>query len=297
MPDIQTLATLFADISGSTQLYETLGDAKARAVTSRCVQMMAEVTEQMSGRVIKTIGDEVMCTFPTAAKAGEAAILMQEAVRDRVDEIGAELSIRVGFHLGEVIEEGGDVFGDAVNLAARMAAQAKADQIITTGESVAELDPQMAENTRMLITTRVKGKQKPVEVHELIWGETSEVTTFGGMPAGGVAGPAPVQAHIRFQDVDLLLNSGLSTVNMGRGAQNQVVTADVMASRLHARIELRRGRVMLVDQSTNGTYVLDREGQQRMLHRDEMVLEGEGVIGLGKAVTPEMPEAVFFLVQ
>ncbi|MBF0128033.1 MAG: adenylate/guanylate cyclase domain-containing protein, partial [Magnetococcales bacterium] len=101
---------MFADIAGSTQIYEKLGDAKAREITSRCIEVLSETTERYGGRVIKTIGDEVMCTFPTADDAARAAVCMQETVSENASQLGS-LHIRVGFHFGEVILENGDVFG------------------------------------------------------------------------------------------------------------------------------------------------------------------------------------------
>jgi predicted component of type VI protein secretion system len=67
-----------------------------------------------------------------------------------------------------------------------------------------------------------------------------------------------------------------------------------MASRMHVKIEYRRGKFVLTDLSTNGTYVMTSQGKKNFIHRDELILEGAGVIGVGKQVTPTMPEAVFY---
>ena len=119
---------MFADIAGSTKLYDTLGDELARAKVAKAIETMSEITRQNSGDVIKTIGDEVMCKFPTAEDAGTAAWEMQEKFEEETESNtdGSPVSIRIGMHFGPAILEGGDVFGDAVNVAARMAAQAKA---------------------------------------------------------------------------------------------------------------------------------------------------------------------------
>lgn len=295
MREINNLAIMFADISGSTRLYETLGDEKAREITSRVISLLSRITKDFRGRVIKTIGDEVMCTFHTANDATDAALAMQEEVSDPSKTLGTKLAIRVGFHFGEVIEEGGDVFGDAVNLAARMAAQAKAEQIITTGESVELMRPDLRENSRLLITTTVKGKSKPVEIYEITWGEEEDLTIMGGLTQKIAAATIPTGTlKITHQDLSLEIGPDLPAITLGRGNQNNIMVADTMASRVHVRIEYRRGKFILIDQSTNGTYVTSSQGKRSFVHREEFPLEGDGVIGLGKTVLPNLPEAVHF---
>lgn len=291
-----TLSIMFADIAGSTRLYERLGDAKARQITSQCIALMTRVTQGHGGTVIKTIGDEVMSTYPSADAAAEAAVEMQESVQSDAPSWGTPLSIRIGFHYGPVILEGGDVFGDAVNLAARMAAQAKGDQIITTGETLEAMTTDLRNNSRLLITTTVKGKVKPVEIHELTWGEEEDLTIMGGIsPSVAVAAPPRLSMKVKYQGQMIEVNQDRPNLTMGRDAKNSIMIADIMASRVHAKIEFRRDRFVLVDQSTNGTYVFTNKGR-KFIHRDELVLEAEGLIGLGKEVTPDTPEAVHYSV-
>ncbi|MBF0189423.1 MAG: adenylate/guanylate cyclase domain-containing protein [Magnetococcales bacterium] len=301
MRENRNLSIMFADIAGSTRLYESFGDAKARELTSRCIELLTAITNEYSGRVIKTIGDEVMCTFPSADLAADASVRMQEEVNNQSPAWGHPLNIRIGFHFGEVIQEGGDVFGDAVNLAARMAAQAKADQIMTTGETKEQMNRMLQMDTRLIITTRVKGKANPVEIYELTWGEEEELTIMGGpgFPAAVVqeAPVAPQVMKVTFQGRVLDVGQELPSITLGRGKQNHFMVPDTMASRLHAKIEFRRGRFMLVDQSTNGTFVHTKEGENLVIHRDEHVIQGEGVIGMGRKVTPNDPLSIHFSME
>ncbi|MBF0588888.1 MAG: adenylate/guanylate cyclase domain-containing protein [Magnetococcales bacterium] len=289
----RNLAIMFADIAGSTRLYETLGDAKARELTSRCLELLTRITGEYLGRVVKTIGDEVMCTFPSADQAADAAVRMQEEVDNQSMAWGHVLKIRVGFHYGDVIQEGGDVFGDAVNLAARMAAQAKADQIITTGETRDLMNRMLQMDTRLLITTTVKGKAKPVEIYELTWGEEEELTVMGGMP---FQQPEVQQTSmtLTFQGREIEVGAELPSATLGRGKQNHFMVPDTMSSRIHARIEFRRDRFVLIDQSTNGTFIVTTGQADTFVHRDERRIEGDGVIGLGRKVLPNDPLAVYF---
>lgn len=289
------LAILFADIAGSTRLYDTIGNTRAREVTSNCINLLSKITTDYQGRVIKTIGDEVMCTFPDSDTAANAAVRMQEEVQDQAESLGLRLRIRVGFHFGEVILENADVFGDAVNLAARMAAQAKADQIITTGETLETMSPHLRADSRVLITTTVKGKAQPIQICELTWGEEEELTIMGGVDTL-VAPVADTPLHVSFRGKDVKISAKNSSVTMGRGKTNTFVVPDSMSSRVHARVEYRRGKAVLVDQSTNGTFVVDAQrGLRTFVHRDEHLLEGEGVLGLGREVSGSDPLAVHFV--
>src|SRR5438045_2626609 len=145
-------AVLFADVSGSTKLYETAGDTVAHAAIEKCINLMREKTVGAKGRVIKTIGDEVMSAFPTADAAADAAIEMQLGIAELEPVGGTQIGIRIGFNFGPVVERDGDVFGDAVNLAARLAAVAAKGQIITAKETVMRMSPMLKSSSRPITT-------------------------------------------------------------------------------------------------------------------------------------------------
>src|SRR4029078_4322725 len=135
------VAILFADVVGSTQLYEQLGDAKAREMVGRCLDIMREATEANKGTVIKTMGDEVMSTFPTPDDAMNAAKRMQEKISTNPElaHDNGHVGIRIGCHFGPVVQEQRDIFGSAVHTANRMTSQAKAKQIINTLPTLPQL--------------------------------------------------------------------------------------------------------------------------------------------------------------
>src|SRR5512134_3521561 len=146
------VAILFADVVGSTQLYEQQGDVKARQMVARCLDIMREATEASRGTVIKTMGDEVMSTFPTADDAMNAAKRMQERISTDADleHDNGRVAIRIGCHFGPVVQEHRDIFGSAVHTANRMTSQAKARQIITTLSTVQKLSPEWRSATRQI---------------------------------------------------------------------------------------------------------------------------------------------------
>lgn len=165
------LAILFADICGSTSLYDELGDDLARHFTANCIKTMVGEIAPHKGTLIKTIGDEIMCTFPTAELALKAACAMQNAVKDSREDSKQPLSIRIGFHYGLVICEANDVFGDTVNVAARVAGVAKTDQILTTSAVYDKLPDELKRQTRQFTSINLKGKQEQCEIYWVLWKE------------------------------------------------------------------------------------------------------------------------------
>ena len=153
---------LFADVSGSTRLFETKGDVEARRLIAAVLDALSIVCVGHGGRVIKTIGDEIMCTLPTAMSGLLAACDMQRKMSRDINFVRDNLAVRIGFHHGNALEENGDVFGDAVNVAARMASLAKREQIVSTAATVNGLSGTRLPETRSLGRARVSGKLLPI---------------------------------------------------------------------------------------------------------------------------------------
>lgn len=275
----RNLCVLFADVSGSTRLYEKLGDKEALHAVERCLNRMTRATEQFKGRVIKTIGDEVMAVFDSAEAGMEAACSMQQKVDDLPPLRGIKLAIRVGFHFGPAIEDDKDVFGDTVNTASRMAGLAKASQIITTGETVAALPLLLQQSTREIDALSVKGKAEDVRVCEVLWQESEDLT----MKSASVTAAAVARLLLRHGTDEIMLDAGRGLASLGRDAASDFIINDRRASRSHARIERRRDKFVLIDQSTNGTYVTFDGEAEFALKREEVILRRKGFISFGHA--------------
>ena len=287
-------AILFADVSGSTSLYERLGDQRALAAIESVLSELRKSIAFQRGRVVKTIGDEVMAVLPSADAAMQAACDMQNRVMALPPIENVRLAIRAGFHFGPAIEEGGDVFGDAVNTAARMAGLAKSGQIITSGPTVDALSPLLREATRDLDAMPVKGKQDEIRIFEVIWQDGGDLTALA-------ARESPVSTRdptltLTYGERILTLGLAQPSASLGREATNDLVIADKMASRVHCKIEYRRGKFFLADQSTNGTYVTVEGDAEIMLKREQLLLRGRGVIGLGHSSAAAGGEIVTFAV-
>ncbi|MBA3902128.1 MAG: adenylate/guanylate cyclase domain-containing protein [Rhodocyclaceae bacterium] len=289
----RNLCVIFADVSGSTRLYEKLGDKEALHAVERCINRMTRATEQYHGRVVKTIGDEVMAVFDSAEAGFQATCGMQQRVDDLPPVRGVKLAIRIGFHYGPAIEESNDVFGDTVNTAARMAGLAKASQIITTADTINAMPQLLRQSAREIDALSVKGKAEDVRVFEVIWQESDELT----MKSPGIAAvPVVARLTVRHGGVERVLDPHNSLLTLGRDAASDIVIADKRASRSHARIERRRDKFVLIDQSTNGTYVMFIGEAEFALKREEVILRGRGHISFGHAHADNGGEIVEFRV-
>ena len=290
-----SLAVLFADVSGSTSLYEKLGDAQALECIGLCLNIMREVTAEHGGRVIKTIGDEVMCVFPTVAAGAKAAADMQARVSMQDPAGGQRLAIRIGLQYGPVLEQADDVFGDSVNIAARMASLAKGGQIITTGDSVEAMPPSMRALTRNLDTVSVKGKEEDIAICEIIWQHGEDLTSLATRM--DVGPPSKTRLRLRHGEREVVFGPEQKQMTLGRDASCDLVIADRKASRQHARIERRRDKYVLIDQSSNGTHLTLHGQPEIRIRREEFVFQGRGSISFGHPYASDPTEVVVFEVE
>lgn len=286
------VAVLFADVTGSTNLYETLGDEDANRIIGKVLDVMSKITEGYQGFVIKTIGDEIMSRFSSADDSVKAAREMQEEISAGLQGETIPISIKVGLHYGPaILMEDGDVFGDAVNVAARMAGIAKGSQIITTQETVNLLAPDLQDMSRQFDRTTVKGKEEEIIVYQVVWEQSDDVTRIE-------LSDNPDEEEIKYLSLEFrgeqtrIASDDHRTFVIGRGVQSDLLCQARLASRTHAAVEFRRGKFLLTDQSSNGTFVKTDDGENIFLRRQELMLWGSGYIGLGEEVSKEDPENV-----
>jgi hypothetical protein len=293
------LAILFADVVGSTRLFEVMGDVRARDMVATCIDVMRDATEQHHGTLIKTIGDEVMSTFPTADDALNAAGQMQKqiAAHTELRVEGLPVAIRIGCHFGPVVLENRDVFGASVHTANRMTSQAKAGQIITTSATVERLSPEWRASVRQIDVAVIRGQGGEIALYEVLW-QTEDVTSM--LPAialNGREARRPRRLRLSVQSVEVILDEQRPHVAIGRADDNDIVIRGNLISRLHARIEFARNRFTLTDQSTNGTFVQISGEEEAFVRRDSMPIKGEGLIGLGRIPDRDSPLTIHFVCE
>lgn len=281
MPTTNMHSILFVDIVDSTRLYETAGDDMAKQLITDLENEIARVVMQSGGHLVEIIGDEVMSRFNLVDDAVACACRIQEHVEAYTTRKGTPMSVRIGLHHGPAIFEKGRMYGDSVNVAARMAAIAKGRQIITTEQVVEALCEAHKHLARRFDRVRVKGKLEKMTIYDLLWRQ-DEVTY---MPPG--------EQETQTGYASLLLRYGDKTLavpvhgrfRIGRDVCNELVVATETASRTHAILEFSRGKFILTDMSTNGTYVEASHQQPIFLRREALPLLGSGRIGLGESIS------------
>jgi hypothetical protein len=266
------MAVLFVDICGSTRLYSDVGNDQARRLIADCISRLRSVTLEQGGKVIQIMGDGMLCTFPTA----DAAFCATSAMRDIQKDL--ELAIHAGFHFGAVITAGETIYGDAVNVAARVANLAKAGEIIITKDTVNNLSPSLREQTRLLGRISVKGKPDPILAYAVVADE-SDITAYHPRTDHTLVQTAALR--LTYQERHVNLDTCLLEFVIGRNPSCDLVVDDTYASRRHASIECRRGKFFVLDHSTNGTYVGRADGEITLLRRETLQLEGVGLLSLG----------------
>jgi len=294
MRETRELAIAFTDLAESTRLFRELGDAAARDLTTGFYARVAAVLPQHGGRLIKTMGDGVMCAFADA----DRAVLATAGLHAQIASIRApEQPFRVhsGVSCGSVIVEGADVFGTIVNVAAYLAAIARTNQILATQAVVDRLSPPIRATARAAYMARLKGDDRESLVHELMWQtDRSGVTNVNSAAVGHLpADEGAMQFH--FNGAMHRLNAFQPRLTVGRDAGNHIIVVDDFASRSHAAVEVDTVRLKLIDRSANGTYVaLDgTPGEVRVL-RGETELRGSGRISLGRPLSDPLAQPIAF---
>ena len=284
---------LFADVSGSTSLYETAGDSAALEAISTCLGAARAATEAWGGRVVKTMGDEVMSIFPGPDAAANAAADIQVRI-DALPEIaGKKLGVRIGFHHGPVLQRDDDVFGDTVNLAARLVSQAKKGEIILSTDTAGLLGPVFRTMVRELHAITVKGKAEEIGLVELIWKRDADATVFAGVQNRGRM--ARQALRLQYRGRELPQRRDTESISIGRDPASGLVVHDEMASRQHCTIERRQEQFVLRDHSTNGTYVTFDGDVEITVRRSEVSLRRHGWISFGQPRKPGVEVVEFFI--
>ena len=289
---------LFADVSGSTRLFETKGDVGARRLIASVLDALSVICVQHGGRVIKTIGDEIMCTLPSAMAGVMSACDMQRKLSRDINFLRENLAVRIGFHHGNALEENDDVFGDAVNVAARMTSLAKREQIVTTAATVNGLSGPRFPETRGLGRARVSGKLLPIEIVDVVWQEdTSGMTMVQSTIRMGDVAAVGAKITLRHRGRVIELTENSEPFMMGREASNGLQVEADWVSRTHAQVEYKRGHFVITDRSTNATYVTVGQEPELRLHRDEVHLRGSGTISMGQAAALNTHDLIHFKVE
>lgn len=283
-------SVVFADLTGSTGVFEALGNEKATQAITRLTQLIGETCVLHGGRVVKNLGDGVLALFPEPDAALRAVVQLQRDHNTRIQNWPPKLrmQLRVGVAVGPVVEVDGDTFGDPVNLAARLSDLCGDAEIWFSGMGRSELDVPPGARLRSLGPVAIRGLSEPREVLQIEW-QDNEPTDMLTVPAPlGMPAPRadPLLGHIELNwlDVHAAFTSGQMPIHLGRHAEFAV--SDQRVSRQHARIDWTNNNFVLTDLSSYGTWVRFGSGDSEIaLRRQYCVLVGEGEIALGAPFT------------
>ena len=277
-------AVLFADVADSTRIYETLGDTQALALINALFGLLDKAVARHGGAVVKKLGDGMVCVFPAPDAALQAACDMQRAATAPA-RAAAQLGIKVGFTYGPVVLSEGDVFGDTVNVCARLVALANAEQVLTTQQTVDALAPGLRHRCRQMFPIRVRGRQEEITACSVQWRSDPDVTEIN-LTRAALTRARETVLKITCQGNLVVMRSDGPGMRIGRDKENGLVVESHFASRVHARLFSREGHFVLQDLSSNGTYLLaDGNSAEILLRREEAVLSDRGWIGLGNSAT------------
>lgn len=281
------IVVLYADVSGSTRLYEKFGDTIACADIHTCIEILSNVVDQNEGKKIKTIGDEIMCSFYRPENAAQAAIQMNRDLRD-ASEAGrfqsGEVHIKMGWHYGSGIFRDDDIIGEAPLLAQQVIGMAKRDEILTTQKSIDELPAILKCTAKFIDRVEAVDGSGDIDVYALPWDEEDSdatVVVTGGESQDITLGLVHNSLILKHKDQQFEMNQQKTHCHIGSGEDNDLVVHGEFTSRHHGEIYYRHGRFHLSDMSTNGTGIIHQGDDFVRLHREERMLTGSGTICFG----------------
>ena len=291
--ETEHMAVLFADISDSSYLYKTLGDVPARGIVNSCLALMSGVVVRFKGRIIKTIGDEIMCAFARSDDAVLAASEIQVQIEAKRPG-DRRIKIHSGLHYGPVLVEGNDIFGYTVNAAAYLTAVAAPDQILTTDATERALAPELRTCVRPVFRVVLKGSDEESTISRVVWQKDTAAITNVSLGAQRLIPGDEGSLKVTLGTRTVRLDHANRTLTIGRGSECDLVVTELFASRQHLRIRLLRTHFYLFDQSINGTFVTLDNGKEVQVLRGELLLEGSGSLALGRSAREGAADIVSF---
>jgi adenylate cyclase len=279
------LATVvFADLVGSTGIFERLGDETAGRFVTQLTTALSRTFEEHRGRVVKLLGDGLFVVFPAEADALGACIAIQKRLNEKpvyAGGTGAPVQMQMGLESGEVVEIDGDCYGDAVNSAARLADLAGAEQILATQRVRDALRMDLQAQLRSLGPMYLRGKSEVTEVFRVDWkiDRDSDATVMG---ASIFKAMQDGHLEIAAAGQTLRLAPRGERLTLGRATTASLSLNDSRVSRVHATVEWRGAQFVLTDLSSFGTWVyVGNQTEPVVLRRTECYLVGQGEIALG----------------
>ncbi|MGK0291272.1 MAG: adenylate cyclase [bacterium] len=294
------LAIVFIEICQKKQQFGITASIEARKKITQALSIVAGHIARHSGSLIKIIGDQILCTYPNSKKAIQSASDIQKGLHDDLSITQAGIYIKIAAHFGSIFLDGNDIAGETVDFTEKLLEAAKAHQILTTRITMQNFPAEFCMNINAI------GKIKPnatslscVEIFEVLWQVPSEGEGEGTMIQGSVEEEREHSAGARlileFRGKKYELSGARPSFLFGRGNQNDIIIDNGSVSRNHATIQYREGKFILIDQSTNGTYLRTETRENFFLHQEEIHLHARGIISIGQSVSKSNPDLIYFM--
>jgi len=279
---------MFADVSGGlTTVNQNTGHELLRQRISNTIDTLSDIILSHKGHRVKINSDEVLSYFADVDMALLAASRMQETMDDDEASDTMGISIRIGMQWGSVILETNDIFGDTVNVAARIASMAKSRQVLCTKEiALLVKSPELSSSLRPFDNIKVKGKREPVDIYNCLWGD--DVASHNKDLTNNITNLERQQQSQKFtlsyRGKHYKIPVSTRSYILGRGRDSDLLVDEDLVSVQHSKLECRNGKLIITDQSTNGTFIKIQGAEVVFIHREELTLFGVGTISLGKNV-------------
>ena len=291
-PAHKECTVLFADLAGSTQLYQQVGDTSAFKLVDQLVSTLRRLVELHNGAVIKHTGVGVMAVFQNPDDAARVSMAIHEKLRDSHIDVEHPLLPRIGFQHGAVIQSESDVFGDTVNCAARLCELSSTGRALTTAETAAQLSVDWRNMLQAVPPRVLRGGSNVAELFELRSDSFGDVTILHSSVSTGREEVG--ELRLEYQGQLYSVNADRPIIRIGRDRHADIYVSDQRTSRRHATVELRVDKFVLTDRSSNGTWVLMDNEKEFMASREEVLLYGNGVFALGGSTENNPCRIAFF---
>ncbi|QEL66549.1 hypothetical protein OTERR_30730 [Oryzomicrobium terrae] len=294
---------LHIDVVGAARLAGKIGRLEAQHAVDRCLKRVERSVLGAGGTVGQCVAGQMVAGFPAAEAAWQGTLEMLVRVEDLPPVSGIKLDLQLGLCAGPLDDAA------VVERAGRLADVCVPGRVALDSGTRALLSAE--EQEQLVEVAEVPSELAPVYVFDPEAGEPAAsasplaATTVAGLNAASsrtaaprAATPSPAASSgrfcVRYRGKAYLLDSGSVALMIGRGNGNDVIVADSKVSRSHARIERRDDGYVLVDQSTNGTYLVFAGDPELFLRREEIVLRGAGQLAFGHSTTIPGVEVVTF---
>ncbi|MBC2716324.1 MAG: FHA domain-containing protein [Desulfobacteraceae bacterium] len=285
------LTILFADISNSSNIYELLGNQAAQETVGRILNLLSDLTDKFEGKVIKTVGDAIIATFQSTDNSIEAAKSMQLAMTDEISDNSdlPQINIHIGIHHGSVVIDNEDIFGDAVNVTARVVDYANPRQIVATRAAIENLPRDSSHFTKYITKITAKNISGELELFEIIF---EDQNTTMVIDCRKLSDALCSSLYLMRGGQVIVVDVQKPVVSVGREDFNDIAIQYSWISRTHAYIENRNGVFMVKDKSTNGTFIYPQDADPVYINKGEHPIAGKGLIIFGREKESNMDSAL-----